>query len=318
MDDNTISVLVPCYNAADYLSAALDSALAQTHRPTEIIVVDDGSTDRSAEIVGDYLYRFPDRGIRLIQQANAGESAARNTGIHAATGAWIAMLDADDWWEHNKLALQLAAAKEAGPRCVLVHTGQITHLPNGETNRIDIDNGQKIHGWCTDKLLQPIGIGHSSILVRRDALQCIGGYDSSLKHAVDIDIYFKLSVLGTFAFVPHDLLHYRIHGNQTSWQHKIDQIRDRHKVIRRFFNAHPDLLTEIGEDRIHGGMSKLVHIKLESFYWQRRLKEFRQLLQYAKSQQLDNPDIRLWRRRAAAPDWLIRFKDRLTSHRSPV
>lgn len=97
----TVSAVIPAYNAGKYVGRAIESVLAQTHKPDEIIVVDDGSTDDTAEVV----QRFGDA-VRFIRQVNAGASIARNTGIEAATSEWIAFLDADDEWLPDKLKLQ--------------------------------------------------------------------------------------------------------------------------------------------------------------------------------------------------------------------
>ena len=315
INDNTVSVLVPCYNAQMYLSEALDSALAQTHQPIEIIVVDDGSADDSAQIVRDYAQRYPDRGIQLIQQANAGEPSARNAGIRAATGAWIAMLDADDWWEPPKLEKQLAAAQEAGPQCVLIHTGVVHHFPDGRVERKNLEAPARRTGWCTEALLEPTSIGHPSIIVRRNALEQIGGYDKSFLQACDIDLYFRLSAVGTFAFVPEHLFHYRIHPNQMSAS-QVDQIGYHHRAARQFFATHPDLANRIGQEKIDAALAKHVSVKLESLYWRRRLPEFRQLLAYAKSHGLNSPEIRAWRRRSLMPDSLVKLKDGLRPSRS--
>jgi glycosyltransferase involved in cell wall biosynthesis len=98
----TITVVIPAYNTAEYIGRAIDSVLAQTRRPDEIIVVDDGSTDDTSGIVETYGSQ-----VRLIRRENAGVSAARNTGINAATGEWIAFLDGDDEWLKEKLQLQV-------------------------------------------------------------------------------------------------------------------------------------------------------------------------------------------------------------------
>lgn len=248
--DHRVSVVIPCYNGMPYLPESLDSALAQTFRPIQIIVVDDGSTDTSAQVVLEYARRYPDRGIQLIQQANAGESAARNTGTRAATGSWVAIFDADDRWDETKLEKQLAAVDQAGPQCVLVHTGERVYQPDGTTVQSDLVKGAQRTGWCTDKLVEPFKIGHPTVLVRREALERIGGYDESLVHAVDLDVYLKLSVLGTFAFVPEYLLHYRIHSEQTGWKYPVDQVRAIHDVVRRFFDSHADLAVACGPERI--------------------------------------------------------------------
>lgn len=309
--DHTVSVLVPCYNAQAYLPQALDSALAQTHRPSQIIVVDDGSTDNSAAVVHRYVQANPDRGITLIQQANAGEPAARNTGIGAAQAAWIAMLDADDWWEPTKLQMQLAAADQAGSQCVLVHTGVVHHFPDGRTEPKDLQGPARRTGWCTEMLLEPTSIGHPSIMVRRDAMTRIGGYNPQFSQACDIDLYFRLSAVGTFAFVPQHLLHYRMHDAQMSTS-QVDQIAYHHLAVRRFFAAHRELHERIGPDRVQAALARHVAVKLESLYWRRRLDDFRQLLTYARSHELDSAQIRAWRRRGRVPRWLIHLRDRIT------
>ncbi len=100
-NEYTISVVIPAYNAGAYIARAIDSVLAQSRLADEIIVVDDGSTDNTAEVVTRY-----ESGVKYIRQDNAGASVARNTGIEAATGQWIAFLDADDEWLPEKLKLQ--------------------------------------------------------------------------------------------------------------------------------------------------------------------------------------------------------------------
>lgn len=303
-----------------YLPEALDSLLAQTLPADQIIVIDDGSSDDSADCVRNYAQRHPGAGIELIQQKHGGESVARNAGIAAATAAWVAQLDADDWWEPEKLERQLAAAGgavEAEP-CVFVHTGQITHEADGRTTPMDLAATALRVGWCTKQLVEPIAISHSSILVRRETLERIGGYDVALPHAVDIDVYFKLSVLGTFAFVPEYLVHYRRHDRQTSWNYKIDQLRHHHRVIRRFFDQHPRLAKQVGRNFIEAALRQHVEEKLESFWWNRRLHAFRQLLEYADEQGFDGDTLRRWRRRGRLPTWIIRLHDHLraTEHRA--
>ena len=311
-NDTTVSVVIPCYNGLPYLTQALDSAVAQTHRPIEIIVVDDGSSDDSPAVVRDYAQKYPQLNIQLIQQANAGEPAARNTGINAAKGDWVAMLDTDDWWEPDKLEQQVAAALQAGPECVLVHTGGIIHLPDGATVEGDLEKPARRTGWCTQALLEPTSIGHPSIMVRRDALAQIDGYDESFRQSCDIDLYFRLSVVGTFAFVPQRLLHYRKHEKQMSTS-QIDQIPFHHRAVRQFFESHPDMADKIGRDRIQQALCEHVAVKLESLWWRRNLQDFRKLLDYAAEHQLAGPAIQPWHKRARWPDWVIAFKDRFFS-----
>src|SRR5713101_9096613 len=112
-----ISVLIPAYNAAPYLKEAIESALSQSYAPHEIIVVDDGSTDGTADIARSFGSQ-----VRLLQHANRGVAASRNRGIEEATGDWIALLDADDLFLPDKLLLQVRAV-DHNPSALLVYTG---------------------------------------------------------------------------------------------------------------------------------------------------------------------------------------------------
>jgi glycosyltransferase involved in cell wall biosynthesis len=103
MEKNLVSVIIPLYNGERYLAEAIESVLAQTYDPTEIIAVDDGSPDNSADIAQSYAQ------VHLIRQSNQGLGAARNTGIKAARGDYLAFIDQDDLWVASKLALQMAA-----------------------------------------------------------------------------------------------------------------------------------------------------------------------------------------------------------------
>jgi len=108
MSETTVSVVIPCYNAAPFLRETLESVLAQTHPPLEVVVVDDGSTDDSSRIAESF-----GPPVRVIRQQNQGESVARNRGIAAARGEWVALLDADDVWEPRKLEMQITALSDA-------------------------------------------------------------------------------------------------------------------------------------------------------------------------------------------------------------
>src|SRR5215471_10950429 len=102
-----LSVIIPSYNHGRYLPQCIDSVLAQTYPATEVLVVDDGSQDDTREVVATYGDR-----VRYVWRPNGGLSAARNTGVAATTCAWIAFLDADDWWDAHKIERQVAALKE--------------------------------------------------------------------------------------------------------------------------------------------------------------------------------------------------------------
>lgn len=312
MTPPTVSVVIPLYNAAAYIGDAVRGVAAQTFPDWELIVVDDGSKDDSAAAAerAAKVHNVPADRFTLIRKPNGGEPSARNAGIAVARGEWVANTDADDWWEPTKLAKQLAAATAAGPDCVMVHTGVIHHEPDGREVPLDMTGTARRVGRCTETLLEPHSCCHPSILVRKSALDRIGGYDPEFRQACDIDLYFRLSAVGTFAFVPEHLTHYRIHPGQLS-KSPVQQIGYHHRAVRKFFDQHPDHRGRIGTDRVEAALAAHVAAKLESLYWQRNLPAFRDLLRFAREQKLDSPAIRGWRTRTRWPDWAVRLKDRL-------
>lgn len=114
MEEGLVSIITPCYNGAKYIRETIDSVIAQTYPKWEMIIVDDGSKDNSAEIVRGYT----DERIHLIQQKNAGSAAARNNGIRQCNGQYIALLDADDLWKPDFLKRQIAFMKKRKAVCV--------------------------------------------------------------------------------------------------------------------------------------------------------------------------------------------------------
>lgn len=136
-----ISIIVPVYRAKEYIAATCDNVCAQTYGDWELILVDDGSGDGTAELIEEYIRSHPDRNIRLIRkEKNEGAAAARNTGIDAATGRYIAFLDADDVWLPRRLERTMSCMKDKGAGFVFsayefgdenaVGTGRIVHVPD--------------------------------------------------------------------------------------------------------------------------------------------------------------------------------------------
>ena len=153
----TVSAIIPAYNAARWIARAIDSVLSQTHPVQEIIVVDDGSTDMTPEVVAGFGEL-----VRYIQQSNGGPAKARNTGIRAASGEWVALLDADDAWLPGKIERQLAAV---APDVVLIHGGAVG-IRRGNTERNTF-----AEMWKRNPIL------NSSVLVRKDVVDSLGGFD---------------------------------------------------------------------------------------------------------------------------------------------
>jgi len=204
----TVSVVIPTYNYGRYIAEAIDSALAQTYAPLEIIVVDDGSTDDTRAVLAPYGDK-----IRTICQQNAGVAAARNTGIAAARGEYIAFLDSDDLWHPRKLELQMARF-DADPSLGLVHCGVEIFDSDGRTTGT-IEHG--LDGRIAAALLrldeEVLSAPGTSIVVPRRVAEEVGGYDVRLAPSEDWDFCYRVAVRYPVAFVPELLVRYRLHGS---------------------------------------------------------------------------------------------------------
>ncbi|MCG3148419.1 MAG: hypothetical protein PCFJNLEI_01862 [Verrucomicrobiae bacterium] len=182
----TVSVVIPAYNCARFLAQAVESVLAQTCPPTEVIVVDDGSTDDTAEVAASFGTR-----IHLIRQPNRGPAVARNTGIEAAQGEWIAFLDSDDVWFPDKLERQVAALQPGGLLCgeVLVFSGMDLPTPPAR-------QPSPITEVPFERLLQRNWIATSTVVVPRSALVEVGGFNKRYRGPEDFDCWLSLAYRG--------------------------------------------------------------------------------------------------------------------------
>ncbi len=179
-----VSVVVPAHDAETTVEAAIRSALAQTCPPDEIVVVDDGSTDATATVV-----RRIGGTVRLVSQPQGGPSAARNAGVAASCGEWLAFLDADDEWHPEKLERQL---RLAGGDVVLV----ATDWSRGAV-RVPAPASVSTTVLPTSKILLLNRFQTSTVLLRRDAFNAAGGFDSSLDGVEDWDMWLRASRKGT-------------------------------------------------------------------------------------------------------------------------
>jgi glycosyltransferase involved in cell wall biosynthesis len=202
------SVVIPTYNHSHFLREALDSALGQTLAPHEVIVVDDGSTDETPEILASYGER-----IRVVRQENRGLASARNAGAERVRGDSIAFLDSDDVWMPTKLERQLARLRDE-PELGLVHCAVENIDASGRAVGRRLDG---LEGWVAEEmLLFRRGVilgGGSGFVVRRRAFEAEGGFDTRMGTSADWDLQYRIAARHRVGFVPEVLLRYRFHAS---------------------------------------------------------------------------------------------------------
>jgi glycosyltransferase involved in cell wall biosynthesis len=182
--DPTVSVVIPTYNRSTLVIEAVESVLDQSYADHELLVVDDGSTDETAERLSTYKDR-----MRLYRQENLGASAARNLGIRRARGRYLAFLDSDDLWLKDKLAAQMDLI-ERDPTVEICYTEEIWIRHGVRVNpRL---KHRKHSGWILDKLLPLCIVSPSSVLIARQVLDRVGLFDESLPACEDYDLWLRI------------------------------------------------------------------------------------------------------------------------------
>ena len=223
-----VSVIIPNYNYAQYLGEAIESVLNQTYKNIEIIVVNNGSTDNSLEILEKYSKK-----ISLVNQENLGQSGARKSGLEKATGDYIAFLDADDKWDPRKIEKQILLFT---PEVELVYCG--INLFSENTQKVISTEIPNFKGSCSDAFIHYPGVsivlsGESTSIFTRSLLEKVGGFDPELNSAAGWDFFRRCSKFSEFDFVPEPLVNYRLHSSNmsNSAQNTIADIRRAYKKL---------------------------------------------------------------------------------------
>lgn len=249
-----VSVLLPVYNGERYVAQAIESILDQTYRDFEFIIIDDGSTDRSYQILQRYAQQ--DDRIHLIQQRNQGLIKTLNKMLAIAQGELLARMDADDLAHPTRLARQVEFLQRE-PEIVCVGGAFELIDPQGRTVMV-VQMPQH-----NDEIQEKILIGHTIILhpsamIRRTALQAIGGYDESMVTIEDLDMLLRLGEIGQLANLNEVVLKYRFHTNSVStknvaFQNEMAQEACRRAWQRRGLEGHyepPDPWFRPGSDPV--------------------------------------------------------------------
>jgi len=240
-----ISVVVPAFNVEELIPAAIESLLAQTVPLHEIIVVDDGSTDGTPEAVRRYEPR-----VRYIRQENAGPSAARNTGIEAATGEWVAFLDSDDVWLPGKVEAELQVL-EASPDLAWVATNHYLRVFGTDRRFVRFDTSRLPEGLLGESSFPSfvqaaaLGLGWDplGLLIRREVLEEAGGFRPGLHYGEDLDLCLTISWKHPrIGFFPQPVAVHHIDRPEGLCQRQ--SMVQHMEILRRIFDRHlPQALT---------------------------------------------------------------------------
>ncbi len=223
-----VSVILPTYQRAHVLGRAVDSVLAQTAGDLELIVVDDGSTDGTAELVGSY----DDGRIRYLRQDNAGVAAARNRGLRAVRAPLVAFLDSDDEWFPPKLALQTARMAELPDDVGLLYGG-VENVTDGGCRRVRIPTHRgDLHRVL---LLTNVLHGTSGVMIRRAVVATVGFFDEALPAAEDFDYWVRVARFFEIDLIDEPLVRYDDTGDAGRKTHAVE---DNHAAREMFLARH--------------------------------------------------------------------------------
>lgn len=216
-----ISCIVPVYNGARFLAETLDNILAQSWHPVEVIVVDDGSTDTTGDVLAQYAGR-----VRVVRQANAGPSVARNRGITEASGTFVAFQDADDLSPPHRLALQsthLANNPDDGFCVAMVQNFWEPEVAEEGRQLLGSARSGPIAGYVT-----------GTLLVRREALELVGSFDPTLTHGDSADWFLRAKRLGIQGTLLDEVLLFRrLHLNNRSREFADDSRDEFFRLLKR-------------------------------------------------------------------------------------
>ncbi|MBR0670177.1 glycosyltransferase family 2 protein [Neoroseomonas soli] len=261
--EETVAAIVPAFNAERTIDETLRSIRSQTHRDLEIVVVDDGSRDRTAEIV--LAHAAADPRLRLVRQANGGVAAARNRGIAESAAPYIAPIDADDLWEPTKIARQLALFREGGERVGLVYTWSA--LIDQESRVVGFgdrprDEGEVLSRMCRGNV---VGNGSAALMLRSAVLEA-GGYDETLRArraqgCEDLLLYCRIAARHHVAVLPEPLTGYR-QGSATMSRDALQMFRSWQIVAANLREMFPTERANIDHGELHAArwlLSRALH-----------------------------------------------------------
>lgn len=233
-----VSAIIPTYNRAHIICEAVESALQQTYSNIEVIVVDDGSEDDTLSL----LKQYGDR-IRVVAQANAGPAAARNRGIAVSRGELIAFLDSDDIWLPDKMERQVALLQRAGSSVPCCLCNILMKWNSGDRASFDIawlkPSAEEGVWLNVDEVLATRSVlFNQGIVIRREVLEKIGGFDESIRYLEDVEFPLRLSLEGPWAFIKTPLVVWRESMTNSVYKNSLREELCTSKCMVEVFEGH--------------------------------------------------------------------------------
>ncbi len=301
----TTSVIIPAYNRAALIGATLDSVLAQNHPVSEVLVVDDGSTDNTREVVREYETRSQGI-IRLIEQKNAGPSVARNHGLSLCKGDYVAFLDADDLWLPTKIQKQLALL-QSDPTAVACYTRMfqfqknLDDLGRPQTQNV-IDEPDFAHVFLT------MCIQSSMPMIRGPIARSLR-FEENIRAAEDAIYFAQVAQHGRWRLLDEPLVAYRVHGVQLTADpnHLLQHVTVRGQWLHQHAAQLPAGQAGELEEKL---WAKLVQ-NLESRYWRREVDGLRRLVEQMREHRPQALTHSFLNTARIHPRWVYRLRDLL-------
>ncbi|TRX57940.1 glycosyltransferase family 2 protein [Thalassomonas sp. M1454] len=233
-----VSILMPVYNREAFVEYAIESVLKQTYLNIELIIINDGSTDNTVEIIERYQANYP-KLIKVIHQENQGQSIARNNGINNATGEYIAFLDSDDIYQPNIIETLLSLYKQ-NPEAAFVYSGYKEIDISGEVIKSVYPNQESNDEIYSNLWLSQLNIWAGTMMTTTDNLKQIGGFSTSLRGAENHELRLNLSKLGPIYFSKLLLSNYRKHPDNSIRNYKSGD-NNYLRIVKKHLGEHGEL-----------------------------------------------------------------------------
>jgi glycosyltransferase involved in cell wall biosynthesis len=231
-----VSVITATYNMANFIDVAINSVLNQTYKNIQYIIIDDGSTDNTAEIANKYRN---DPRLEYHYQKNQGQTIAKNNGIVLSKGEYICFLDADNMWKLDKLEKQISVFSKLPPKYKIVYTHQLYIDGNG--NSIQTPNIKRYSGKISDKLLFENFVTFNTAMIKRECFEDLGTFDEKLPRSIDYELWLRFSTHYEFYYLPEVTTYYRLWEGQMS-QDKAKRLKYALMIMDNFINKNPGLI----------------------------------------------------------------------------